>query len=197
MAIETGFEGKPWYVSALVAVGLAAAIVFGVHYAKISDMKQQYKSKETRLQELQNKINEGRAASANLAQFRDEVQRLELELEKLLRILPSRRNTEDLLSRIRALAEQGNFALRRFTPQGLLQREFYSEYPIKIELDGTYHNLAQFFDRIGRFSRIINVESLNVSQVRRRGSDDGNAFHTVNASFTAKTFIYTDSEDEE
>ena len=68
----------------------------------------------------------------SLPQFREEVGRLQLELDKLLRILPSRRNTEDLLRRIRRLTEQGDFDLLRFTPSGLSRRDFYSVWPIAI-----------------------------------------------------------------
>src|SRR6476620_4014735 len=92
----------------------------------------------------------GVAAEQRLPHFREEVHRLELELDKLLRILPARLNTEDLLRRLRALAEQGDLELVRITPGNLTDQDFYSEWPIQIALNGTYHNLALFFDRIGR-----------------------------------------------
>jgi Tfp pilus assembly protein PilO len=141
-------------------------------------------AQKRKLKELQVKIQEGRTAQAQLPQFREEVRQLELELDKLLRILPARRNTPDLLRRIRALAEQGDFVLKRFTPGGMTDKEFYSEWPIQIDVEGTYHNLALFFDRISRFSRIINIEDLNVSAFTGKGP------HTIAASFKAKTFVY-------
>ena len=110
----------------------------------------------------------------------------ELELDRLLRILPARRNTQDLLRRIRDLTRQGDFNLRRFTPGNFIDREFYSEWPITINLQGTYHNLALLFDRIGRFSRIINVEGLRIDTLRR-----GNPNHTITANFIAKTYMAT------
>ncbi len=189
MAIETGLEGKPWYVSALVGVALAAAFVVTFKYVQADKMKHQIVSKEKKLKRLEREINEGRAAQKSLPQFREEVARLQLELDKLLRILPSRRNTEDLLRRIRRLTEQGDFDLLRFTPRGLSKRDFYSEWPIRISLNGKYHNLALFFDRIRRFSRIINVENLRIG-ARSRGR------HSVSANFTIKTFIYNRPKEE-
>ncbi len=183
MGIETGLEGKPWYFSAGVGVLLLVAVVVVFKYVKGDDMDRQVVRKEKKLKDLDREINEGRAAMKSLPQFREEVDRLQLELDKLLRILPSRRNTEDLLRRIRRLTEQGDFDLLRFTPRGLSKRDFYSEWPIKISINGRYHNLALFFDRIRRFSRIINVENLRLS-ARGRGR------HSLSASFTIKTFIY-------
>ena len=120
-------------------------------------------AKTKQLDALQVQISEGRAAKQKLPQFREEVRRLELELEKLLRILPARRNTPELLRRIRQLTEQGNFDLLRFTPGNFTDRDFYSEWPIAIKLNGSYHNLALFFDRVGRFSRIVNIENLKIA----------------------------------
>ncbi|MEM7583914.1 MAG: type 4a pilus biogenesis protein PilO [Acidobacteriota bacterium] len=189
MAIETGLEGKPWYMSAGVAVALAIALVVAFKYIKFNEMNNQIVRSERHLQNLEREINEGRSAMKSLPQFREEVGRLQLELDKLLRILPSRRNTEDLLRRIRRLTEQGDFDLLRFTPRALSPRDFYSEWPIAIHLNGKYHNLALFFDRVRRFSRIINVENLRISATGGR--------HSITANFIIKTFIYNPPPEEE
>jgi len=183
--MATGLENKPWYVAAIAGV-VFGGIVAGLLYWQVS-MKQQdqIRAQDSKIQELERKITEGRAAEQKLPQFREEVRRLELELDKLLRILPARRNTPELLRRIRALAEQGDFDLARFTPGNFTDRDFYSEWPIGIQLSGSYHNLALFFDRIGRFSRIINIENLTIGALRPQ-----TPARTIGASFTAKTFIY-------
>ncbi|HEX2223813.1 MAG TPA: type 4a pilus biogenesis protein PilO [Thermoanaerobaculia bacterium] len=189
MAFKTGLEGKPWYYGLGVGLGLGL-LIFGLGYWQyLQPKKDEIAKLETDLQALQAKITEGRAAQAQLPKFREEVRQLELELDKLLRILPARRNTADLLRRIRSLAEQGDFNLRRFTPGQLSDREFFSEWPIGVSVEGTYHNLALFFDRISRFSRIINVEDLGITAVQKADGD-----HTIAATFNAKTFVYKEPE---
>ena len=190
MAIEA-LKNKPWYVGLGVGVGVAV-VLFGLAWWRLyTPMKQQIARQDAELEKLQAKIQEGRAAKQRLPQFREEVRRLELELDKLLRILPARLNTEDLLRRMRALAEQGDLDLQRITPQNLTDKDFYSEWPIKIEMRGTYHNLGMFFDRIGRFSRIINVDDLSIEQL------DPTKFQgqTIKTSFTARTFVYREEEE--
>jgi Tfp pilus assembly protein PilO len=191
VALKTGLEGKPWYYGLTAGVAVAG-VLFGLAWWQLlSPMKEEIAAKQATLQELQQKIQEGRAAKLQLPKFREEVRQLELELDKLLRILPARRNTPDLLRRIRSLAEQGDFALKRFTPGQLTDQEFYSQWPIAISLEGTYHNLALFFDRVSRFSRIINVENLEIGAIARQNDP-----HTIAASFTAKTFVYKEPEPE-
>ncbi len=189
MAVKTGLEGKPWYIGLAVGLGIGALIFGAVSWRVLQPMRDELAAGQTTLADLQNKIQEGRAAKQELPKFREEVRQLELELDKLLRILPARRNTPDLLRRIRSLAEQGDFALRRFTPGQLSDKEFFSEWPIAVSVEGGYHNLALFFDRISRFSRIINIEDLNVTALPAT-----NGTHTLAASFTAKTFVYKEPE---
>ncbi|HEX3525888.1 MAG TPA: type 4a pilus biogenesis protein PilO [Thermoanaerobaculia bacterium] len=187
MALKTGLEGKPWYIGAGVGIAVGGVIFALGWWQFLTPMKDQLAAGEQQLADLQTKIQEGQTAKQQLPKFRDEVHQSEVELDKLLRILPARRNTPDLLRRIRSLAEQGDFALKRFTPGNLADKEFFSEWPISINVDGTYHNLALFFDRIGRFSRIINIEELTINALP-------GGTHTINADFKAKTFVYKEPD---
>ncbi len=188
MALELRIEERKWGVA--LAIGLVIGIVLAaaVHYAWLRGLNEEIRAKRTELQGLQEEIQKGRRAERQLAQFREEVKRLELDLSKLLQILPSKRNTEDLIKRIEALTRQGDFTLKKFTPGEFHGKEFYSEWPIDIQLEGTYHNLALFFDRMSRFSRIVNVEEMKISAL------NDPAGKSIAANFVAKTFIYTGEE---
>ena len=192
--METGLEGKPWYIPAGIAAVIAIALVVTVKMTLVDGIEKKIATNQQTLKKLEEDILEGQTAQRNLPQFREEVQRLELELEKLLKILPSRRKTEDLLRRFRDLVERGDFGMRRFFPkQPRPLDDFYSEWPIDLQLDGSYHNLAMFFDRVGQFSRIINIENLKINASR----SDENPSRTIQASFTAKTFLYNEPEEED
>jgi type IV pilus assembly protein PilO len=208
LAVKTGLEGKPWYIGLGVGLGIGL-LLFGAGYWRLlQPLREDYDRAETQLAGLQSKIQEGRAAKAELPKFREEVRQLELELDKLLRILPARRNTPDLMRRIRSLAEQGDFSLRKFNPGTLSDKEFYSEWPISVDLEGSYHNLALFYDRISRFSRIINIEDLEIKAMPPQkanpapGSKEAKAAaatgqHTIIATFQAKTFVYKEPTPED
>ena len=187
--MQTGLEGKPWYFGAVIGLIVAIGLYVAGNTWFLKPREQQITRLEDRRAELQAKIQEGRAAKQQLPRFREEVRKLELQLDRLLRILPARRNTPELLRRVRSLAEQGDFALLRFTPGKFIERDFYSEWPIAINLRGGYHNLALFFDEIGRFSRIINIEGLRIDANRR-----GNSRHTIGATSSAKPFGYQETE---
>jgi type IV pilus assembly protein PilO len=193
LAIKTGLEGKPWYFGLGVGLVIGLLLFLAGWWRMLQPLRDEYERKEAELETLQAKIQEGRAARQELPKFREEVRQLELELDKLLRILPARRNTPDLMRRIRSLAEQGDFGLKKFNPGQLSDKEFFSEWPISVNVEGTYHNLALFFDRISRFSRIINIEDLEITA--RQPTAKGP--HTIASTFTAKTFVYKEPEPED
>ncbi len=190
MPVETGLEGKPWYLGAVVGLLAAAVLTYLGYTMQIKEMWLSQEQQVATLNSLEDNIVRGEAAKARLPVFREEVGVLEGELQKLLLILPERRDVPDVLRRFRALAEQGDFILHRFAPGTEVEKDFYNEWPISVELQGTYHNLAAFFDRMSRFSRIFNVDNLKIGN-RRQGR------HSVSATFIAKTFYYTAPPEDE
>lgn len=182
-------EERKWYMALAIGVALAVVLAGTVQYLWFSNINADIKKKRGELDGLNREIQKGRAAERKLSQFREEVKRLELELSKLLLILPSQRNTEELIKRVEALARQGDFGLKKFTPGEFIRKDFYSEWPIDIQMDGTYHNLALFFDRMSRFSRIVNVEELKIQGLENLPGK------SIAASFVAKTFIYSADEE--
>lgn len=136
---------------------------------------------------LNQQIQELNAVKANLPALEKEVEQLSLRLDQLRRILPPAKETPDLMKRIQALASQSNLRIRSFAPGAVAQREFYQEWPIEIQVDGTYPNLATFFDRVGRLPRIVNIGNLR-STVSQRPT----FAHTLSAQFRAMTYVYVE-----
>ena len=181
-------EGKPSYYGLLIGLFLAGGLVYGAYYFFVSKTDDEIRAAENQISELDKKIEQGRSAQRKLPQFREEVRRLELELEKLRRILPSSRNTDEIIKKMKSLVDQGDFVLHKMTfpKPGVAGSDPYVEWPITISLDGRYHNLAILFNRLSNFSRIINVEQINITALNIQTE------RTITADFVAKTFMYVE-----
>lgn len=189
-------DDKPKWVGLLVGLLLAAGVLYGVEYLWVKDFKDQIKEADTKIGELEEKIQQGRAAERKLPQFREEVKRLELELEKLKRILPSSRNTEEIIKKVKSLVDSGEFTLRRLSFPALNlspgnSSDPYTEWPISVSIDGRYHDLAILFNRLGNFSRIMNVENIVIRAIPNQETK------TITSDFIAKTFVYIEPKEPE
>lgn len=186
-------EGKPSYYGLIIGLLLAGALVYGAHYLLVGPINEEIESADTQIAELDKKIEQGRTAQRKLPQFREEVRRLELELEKLRRILPSTRNTDEIIKKVKSLVDQGDFVLSKMTfPQpGAPGSDPFVEWPISISVSGRYHNLAILFNRLSNFSRIINVEQISITALTVQTE------RTISADFVAKTFMYVEPKEPE
>jgi type IV pilus assembly protein PilO len=189
MAID--LNSKPWYVAAIVGVVLGVAMYVVLNIYVFKDIRANIERLETNIDQLEREIEKGRAAKADLPRLEEDIRNYEVELERLRRILPTKKETDNLIKRAKQLTERGRFRLTRFTPGNFEDRDFFIEWPIRVGLDGTYHELGLFFDRLSRFSRIINVTELTISPVRR--SEQG---FTIKADFVQRTYIYKEEQPE-
>ena len=187
MALDFKLNEKPFYWGLGIGLFLAIAIAGSAEYFMFKGMRQEIAGMRTELTGLEAEIARGRAAEKRIVQFKEEIKKLELELEKLLRILPSKYNTDELIKKVETLANQGEFNVRKFAPGKVETKDFYAEWPINIEVDVTYHNLALFFDKLAKFSRIININEMSVTAIPGATIDPKK---TIAAKFTAMTFIY-------
>jgi type IV pilus assembly protein PilO len=171
-----------------VSAVIALLICGGFYYFWYSDALEQQRQKEARLATLQKEIRALEATANRLPEFQREVQALEARLETLKRILPPEKEMPDLMRRIQYLAAQSSLQIRKFNPAAVVQRDFYQEVPVAIDVDGTYNNMGAFLDRVSRMSRLVNMGDLKI-----KSQSNQTLSNTVAISATATTYVYVDA----
>jgi type IV pilus assembly protein PilO len=184
MAINFSLTKLPWYgqVGAFAALSLVMAGAFWQLYA--IPAQESIAGREGQLATLQTEINRGLATARRLPEFRQEVADLEAQLERLRVVLPEDQDVADLLRRVQAMATQSNLTIKGFSPQAVARQQMHAEWPFGLQLEGTYHDLGAFLERVSKFPRIINVGNLRIRALEN--SADG---ATVTADCTATTFV--------
>lgn len=165
-----------------VALSLAGAGAFYYFYETPHQAAIATQSRE--LSNIRGRISKGQATARQLPEFRAQVTDLEARLESLKPILPDERDAGDLLRRVQTLAVQSNLTIRGFRPQAIAVKEMHAEWPISLQLEGNYHNLGLFLDRVSKFPRIINIGGLTLAQ-----RDSPTATSTMTITCTATTFV--------
>jgi type IV pilus assembly protein PilO len=124
-------------------------------------------------------------------ELKQQMDALSKQLDTLKTIVPEEKETDEFIRLIQGAASSSNVTLRRLTAQAIVPREFHYEMPFEVQADGPYFNLMDFFGRLGRLSRIINVGDLEFDDPdKTRGTKyPTRPGTTVSAVFTATTFF--------
>ena len=178
-----------WGQFAVVAVmAIALVAVAWMAYPNFSEMEKHNAGSRAELESLQAEIRKGQAIEAKLPEFEKEIENLQLKLNDLLAILPTEPETGELLKWVKNLTDQSNLDLKQFNPGAMKPVEFYKEFPIGMDVEGDYHDLGVFFDRISKYSRIINVSGVSITATTGP--------HSIKSTFTATTFVYDEKAGE-
>ena len=143
----------------------------------------------TQSQELQRTLNNARSVANNLPAFEAEVAELERDLDLALKQLPNRKQFEDLLQDISTAGKKVGVSIKTIDRNKEVKRDFYAEVPFNLELEGTYHDLARFFEMVATLPRIVNVGALqiDVAKETRTGTN-------LKVSGKATTFRFLSGE---
>lgn len=182
--MELSLSKLPWQAQIGAFVMVCAGAVFGFWHFYVVDVQADINLRQSRLNTLKKDVTKGVETARRLPEFQAQVDQLEERLASLTSVLPEQKDVADILRRIQTLATQSSLSIQRFTPQPTVQQTLYAEVPFRLEAEGTYHNLGQFFDRISKFPRIINIGAIHI-----RGHNDSASGTTITAECIATTFV--------
>jgi type IV pilus assembly protein PilO len=177
----------PWYaqIGAFVVLAIAGCGAFYYYYEV--PVQAELLSRRNQLAALRADINKGQTTARKLPEFKSQVAELEGRLDSLKAVLPDEKDAADLLRRMQSVATQSNLVIKSFKPAPTVTKQLHAEWPINLELEGTYHNLAIFFDRVGKFTRIVNITGVDI-----KGKDRPDPNTTITATCVATTFVLLD-----
>ncbi|HSR51085.1 MAG TPA: type 4a pilus biogenesis protein PilO [Acidobacteriota bacterium] len=175
----------------LMILAVAVCVVIYMYY--ISPLQNDKAQLESEIEQLEAEVQRARAVKAQLPQIQEQIRQQEEKLAALRRVLPTAKETAQVVRRVQEMAVESNLHLRSFTPQETVQREFYEDWPILLSMEGNFDTLGIFLERIGRFQRIINVEKLSIKPLE---AEERTPARTIAATCTATTYVFEEATDD-
>jgi type IV pilus assembly protein PilO len=185
--VDISLTKLPWYWQVFAFVMLASGGSGAFYYYIELPMRTDISARQFQLTALHGDIAKGNTTAKKLPEFRAQVADLETRLDNLKAVLPDEKDVADLLRRMQVEAARSNLEIKSFKPSPTVTKQLHAEWPITIELEGTYHNLALFFDRVGKFTRIVNISGVDI-----KGKEKGDPRATITATCVATTFVLLD-----
>ncbi len=193
MASENEVQSKLDQIAKLpkgVRIGILAgiAVLMAASYYLFFYKGAQENLERLRAQELQlqRQLSEVRSVAANLEAFEEEIAGLQTKLGDALRQLPNEKQLEVLLTDMSNLGKTSGVEIKSFKRRAEVVHDFYAEVPIELELEGGYHDIARFFEKMAKLPRIVNMGSLeikvedeNINETRLRIDGTATTFRFV------------------
>jgi type IV pilus assembly protein PilO len=143
-----------------------------------------------KLDNLETQLVKARADASKLPGLQKKYEEVQGNFRLVLQLLPDRKEIPSLLENVSASGRLSGLEFLLFQPKQEIARDFYAEIPVNINVSGGYHNLALFFDKVARLSRIVNISDINISNAKQKESEQT----ILNASCTATTYRFIEEE---
>src|SRR5215469_18430377 len=178
----------------LLAVAITVVlVVVGVYlpFSPIAQERDEVDKAVRQRSQLNQEVTQLQVYRQRYGELKSQMDALSKQLETLKTIVPEEKEVDEFIRLVQGAAAASNVQLRRLTAQAIVPRDYHYEMPFEVQADGPYFNLLDFFGRLGRLSRIINVGDLefddpNSAKGTRYPIRPGT---TVSAIFTATTFF--------
>lgn len=176
----------PLYQRVLGLLVLVLLVVAAFGWFVVVPQMEELERLEQTSRKLETELIQKRQIADNLPQFKAEYAKMEKQLEKALTKLPNKREIPTLLTNLAALAKDSGLDVRTFKPGGEVSKGFFAEVPADLQLQGSYHEVAQFAEAVGGLSRIVNLSNLRMSSPKVAGGD---VELQINAKVTTFRFV--------
>ncbi len=170
----------------LVMIVEGGALFYGLHRPRMKELA----DLKTRHEDLQRQIQENRSIANNLPRFKAEYEQLKKDLDSALTELPNQKEIPSLLTSISNLGKGAGLDFLLFRPKPEVPKDFYAEVPVDIAVSGTFYNVADFFVAVGKLPRIVNINNVNVSDIKEVGGRT-----TLRVNCLATTFRFLDQKE--
>lgn len=158
----------------LIIIG---AFVYFLYMPKIETIQ----SLDKNLGKIEKQLATAKKNAKNLKFFQARMKEAEAQFKSAMRALPEKEEIPSLLTNISKSGQDVGLSFLLFEPKSEIRKDFYAEIPVAMRVTGSYHDLAMFFDKVARLSRIVNIK--NISMGRQKG---GTQLYTTCTAVTYK-----------
>src|ERR1700756_5614701 len=190
---------NPWrdmslIMQVLLALAITLVLVVAGVYIPFSPVAQEKDEVDKAVREraqLNQEVTQLQVYRQRYSELKSQMDALNKQLDTLKTIVPEEKETDEFIRLVQGAASASNVQLRRLTAQAIVTKEYHYEMPFELQADGPYFNILDFFGRLSRLSRIINVGDLDFEDATgaKAAKYPLRPGASVSGTFTAVTFF--------
>jgi type IV pilus assembly protein PilO len=168
-----------------IGLGVMLLAIVGAvgYFFVISPKALEWDGMRAKSEDVRAKVLKAQSDEARLRPFRLQVVELRKRLEAAKERLPSEKEIPALYRQLSDLASESGLGLAIFTPKAPEEREAIAEVPVQVTAEGGYHQIGQFFDRVGHMPRIVALGDFKFTGIDRPTG-------SLRAEMTMSTYLF-------
>jgi len=185
----------PTPVKAVAIVILVAAVGAGLYYFDTSAQYDRLMAEQTKETELKKSFESKQAKAANLEAYEQQLEAMKESFGAMLRQLPDKTEVAALLVDVSQTGLAAGLEFKLFQPEAEVQKDFYAELPIKINVTGHYHEFGRFVSGLAALPRIVTLNEVKIDAPPSppgKASSSDSAGPQLSLQATVKTYRYLD-----
>ena len=170
--MATPFRDWPLPLQAVFYLGLAVIIVIlGLWIPGLPNqrVRADLEAAKAQLKPLENEVANLRVYQQRQVELQGEMDALQKQLATLQTIVPEDKQVDQFIIMLQTAASTSGVSLRRITTKPVVSKDYHFEMPFELEADGPYFSMLDFFGKLSRLSRIINVGDLKFDAIAPNG----------------------------
>ncbi len=146
---------------------VTVVVLLGIFFAVVHTKTKEIASVRSEVNMLEDQINRAKKKAEDLEKLEAELTEAQDQLIVALRLLPTSSEIPSLLKSITKLGNDSDLQFLLFSPEREVPKEeLYVEIPVSMEVMGGYHDVAMFFDKIGKLDRIVNIANVSMKPAK-------------------------------
>ena len=148
----------------MICVGVFAVIFVLFWFLSYWPRWQSIGKLDSEYKKLTANLERSKKNAQQLEYLRKEFESKQRDFNLVMKSLPEKEEISSLLTGISQSGQQAGLEFLLFQPQNEVNKNFYAEIPVSIRVQGRYHNVAEFFDKVANLSRIVNIRNIQMSR---------------------------------
>jgi len=184
MKIQEYLTNIPPKQKIALAAFLVVAVLVGYWMLLLNPLREQKNALASTLSNLERELEQKKRIAADKPRLEEEIKLLKSQLAAAAARLPEEKEIPKLLVQVNTLGIENGLDFLTFRPGKSTARDFYTEIPLQMRVETSYHSLGRFFDKIAKMSRILGIGDVKITPVTKKGES------TITADFNAVTYTF-------
>ena len=187
------FKQLPYLAQIGIVTLVVLLLALGAYMFALQPLAKANQADALTLRSKQAEVAQLSPYKAKLAELNAQTEAMQVQMEAQRKIVPEEKDVPSFITQVENEAVSAGIEVRRYTPKETSAKEYYVEVPFEVDVDGPFYSVLNFFGRLQKMERIVNVTHLTMGSLKggRTGVQRGYAWspnETVAANCMLTTF---------